>query len=1302
MHENTVRNWSRTGVLEAVQLPGSKFRRFREQDVERLAREREQAHSKKRLGAPEFVDAAYLDSWGGRRAEELLPHLVRRLLAGTPGIVGVTMRAEEGIRAAGWDGEVDDCPGTAWVPRGPSRWEMGTGSDPRGKAQSDYEKRSEEPLGVDPAATTFVFVTQRRWPNSQDWVRERKADGIWRDVRVIDADQLSGWLEASPSVHLWFSEQVGLRPLDVRTLEAWWERFARQTRPPLPADLLLAGRARAEAQLQEHVRGAPAPIAVEGRSREEVVAFVAATLLGIEEKDRPAAVVARSARGWERLSLSESPMVLLPDTEEEVDVQEAVSRGHHAIIPARPGDSPNLARIELPPIDRMVALEAFEAAGHPLSRAGRLAVLARRSFPALLRDPEIAVSARSRPPWAQGEHAHRVASLLLVGAWDAREADQGIVEKVVGPPWDDIEREIRTWLRTDDPPLVEHGGVWRVASPEGSWAVLEDALSQSALQRFCAAAEEVLLEIDPASELPAEERPMAGLRGMTREFSPTLRRGLAQGLALLGAFGDKPVSGAASAGDHARGVVHILMARANADESGGLWASLSDQLPLLAEAAPDEFLAGLELGLAGDGAVVGTMFQDRERGSVLFASSPHTGLLWALETICWSPDYLPGAAIELARLAELDPGGQLSNRPEATLRSIFLPWLPQTSASLELRFQVLDSVVERYPDVGWRLMLSLLPKSHDSSSHSSSPRFRDWVPSQLGATLQERLEAVAGLVDRLVEAAADRFDRWGELVEHLGPLPKGQRELLFDRLEQLPIDGATAADRLALWNKLSDEIGRHRSYPEAQWSIDDDSLSRLEALNARIEPKQAVERHARLFDWRPEIPHLERADYAQWQEGLAKVRAEAVGEVLALDETGALERLASASPQPRFVGISAAEVAGDDLTAQMVPLLGKAGADGQMASGWVAQMAWQGGEDWIGTMGERLPDWSPDQQAAFLLALRPGRFVWTLVDIAPEEASSEYWRVADLTGVDTADVEEAGGRLVESERPWAAIDLLSLHCSPHAKGDAAPSKELVAKVLDSGLQAQSADDRTRVVSAGYEIGVLLDYLEGMGADLETMARLEWAYFPLTEDAREPRALYGALGQDPSLFVELVSRVFRGKGEAKRDLDERAAALASHSWSVLDAWRRLPGLMDDDTIDGEHLRQWVREARLALADSDRGDVGDQQIGQLLSGSPPGVDGAWPAEPVRDLIEDIASPDLETGLEIGEHNARGVTSRGVYDGGDQERERSNEFAQWAAVVGAKWPRANRMLLRFADYYERQARNEDIRAQRRASED
>jgi excisionase family DNA binding protein len=39
VHENTVRNWQQRGLIRAVRLPGSGYRRFSVEDVERMRQE---------------------------------------------------------------------------------------------------------------------------------------------------------------------------------------------------------------------------------------------------------------------------------------------------------------------------------------------------------------------------------------------------------------------------------------------------------------------------------------------------------------------------------------------------------------------------------------------------------------------------------------------------------------------------------------------------------------------------------------------------------------------------------------------------------------------------------------------------------------------------------------------------------------------------------------------------------------------------------------------------------------------------------------------------------------------------------------------------------------------------------------------------------------------------------------------------------------------------------------------------------------------------------------------------------------
>jgi hypothetical protein len=102
--------------------------------------------------------------------------------------------------------------------------------------------------------------------------------------------------------------------------------------------------------------------------------------------------------------------------------------------------------------------------------------------------------------------------------------------------------------------------------------------------------------------------------------------------------------------------------------------------------------------------------------------------------------------------------------------------------------------------------------------------------------------------------------------------------------------------------------------------------------------------------------------------------------------------------------------------------------------------------------------------------------------------------------------------------------------------------------------------------------------------------------------------------------------------------------------------------------------------------------------MLAWAPGDADGTWPCEPVRDVIEVTRSRDLETGLYIGVKNKRGVTSRGMLDGGDQERDLARRYREHSEAARFEWPRTSAVLDRIADSYEAEAKEHDDDVERR----
>jgi len=237
----------------------------------------------------ELVTATDLEQWSERNdSREHLPTLVRRLILAVAAPDTLRMPAAEGVGLPGLDGEVTSPSGAPpFLPPNRSVWELGTGRDPEDKAQRDYRKRLATSTREQRGGVVFVFVTSRRWPGSQDWVDRRTADDDgWAGIRVLDAEDLAAWLALCPGVHRWLaSEQLGRDPHGVIGLRDWYRNWAERTQPPIPPALLLAGRDDHVHRLRDRLRAEPGEQLVASASRDESVAFLAASLMAEPPQD---------------------------------------------------------------------------------------------------------------------------------------------------------------------------------------------------------------------------------------------------------------------------------------------------------------------------------------------------------------------------------------------------------------------------------------------------------------------------------------------------------------------------------------------------------------------------------------------------------------------------------------------------------------------------------------------------------------------------------------------------------------------------------------------------------------------------------------------------------------------------------------------------------------------------------------------------------------------------------------------------------------------------------------------------------
>ena len=283
------------------------------------------------------------------------------------------------------------------------------------------------------------------------------------------------------------------------------------------------------------------------------------------------------------------------------------------------------------------------------------------------------------------------------------------------------------------------------------------------------------------------------------------------------------------------------------------------------------------------------------------------------------------------------------------------------------------------------------------------------------------------------------------------------------------------------------------------------------------------------------------------------------------------------------------------------------------------------------------------------------------------------------------DIALAVDKLMAVDRPRTAFHVLQLHEDAVSSAQLA---EVLAGISDGHEQDGPLPDGYRAARA----------IEALAKDesfpRRSIALLQFRYFRAFEIRSGALTLYSELAGDPEFFMELASLAFKPR-DADDDRLDVHASIVSTSWQVMHQGRAVPGAADDGTVDPTRFFDWVTQVRAQAEELHRKAPVDSTIGTWLSSCPADPDGVWPCQPVCELLEDPAADAIRNGFVCGVRNNRGVHSRGIFDGGLQERALADKYRALAQPLLGTFPMTAECLLDIARGYDFEARTYDDEA-------
>ena len=1249
-----------------------------------------------------------LDEWvrgNATDAQGVIVELVWRLVAASsPQPKERWFPLGDSIGQRGPDGHLDvDLAFGPFVPEGQSFWEIGTGVRARAKATSDYK----DLVSALPKSTrtdaTFVFVTplsgRRDWEHSwkEDaqgrWLMNRRARGDWRDVRVIDGTKLIDWMRQFPPVELWLAwKTIGTSPSKLETPEQCWDLVRTIGEPPqLTPKLFLANRDEACAKLKDIFAGTAVQLKLETRFPDHVIHFVAAYLADLADEVRadPAGrcLIVSGPDEWDTMSSQREKLILVADPTLDLSsetgtklIQKARRAGHAVIFGGPTGGIPDPASVPLRAPRPQQVQEALEQAGYSEERARVLTQKSGGNLGTLLRCLQ---NLSLMPEWAEDTDAADLAIAAFLGSWtDTSEADRRILEELSGNSYGEWIGKMREAALRPGTPLTQRDGSWKFAARYEGWYALGPKLFDEHLSKFRSAVTTALTEEDPQFELPHDERYAARVHGKVLEHSHLLRNGLAESLALLGSHSNAMTSCTHGAAEK---TAVLAVREILADADWKRWASLSGLLPLLAEAAPGEFLSAVENSLLSEPCPFDQMFA--EEGDGITGGTYMSSTLWALETLAWDPDHLSRVVICLGELAARDPGGNYANRPANSLTTIFLPWLPQTCATVAQRRTAVSALLNEHPDVAWKLLESLLPQTHSASMGSRKPAWREIIPDdwRKGVTRQEYYEQVVLYSEMAVTVAKSDRDKLAQLIDHMAHLPSETRQQLLKYLGSEAVIEMSEADRLKVWMELVDLVVHHRKFSDAEWAMNQDEVDQIASIAKSLAPASPALRHQRLFSEREIDLYEEKGDYKNQREVLENRRQRAVIEVAADGGVESVLSFATSVQSPWRVGVAFAAVAPQDADEAVLPDLLETDERqvAQFVGGFVGSKFRLNGWQWVD--GIDTEQWTSPQIAQFLAFLPFVPSAWERSKRLLGSDDAVYWSKT------TADPYEAETGLE------LAVDELTRHGRPHA----------ALRCLYTVLQCKHSLDAARAVRAlraalkseesahwvnAHEIVEIIKFLQDDSAvSLQELSQLEWEYLPLLgqHGGARPKLLEQRLGNEPKFFCEAIRLVFRSKKEESppSEPQEREQAVAANGYRLLSGWQFPPGSRADGSYSGTALTSWLEEVKKECEETGHLEIAMTMLGHSLYHVPEDPGGLWIHRSAAAVLNAKDAGDMREGFSTELFNSRGA--HWVDPTGSAERRLASQIKTRAdAVEHAGYHRLATTLREVATSYEADA--------------
>lgn len=1073
----------------------------------------------------------------------------------------------------------------------------------------------------------------------------------------------------------------------VTSLDIFWNRWG--TGPNgliLNYDIVLTGR-EPESLLVVDACNKASSICIESSSTSDALAFAAATILKNRPDDIARSYIIDSAEPYNDLADESIPLIFITTVLQ--NTYYPVSKGHSVILCVTKEDKylePN--KIILPNVDRHGFLDSLKASGIDSNQANQLSRDSNRESSSLRRLLGINIE---KPSWEDKYNLRYIIPALLLGSWDSScDADKEMVSTISGMTYSEFEKGVNEICISSESPIVKVRTIWKIKSPKLLMSRIYSNISQEYIYKYKEIFDLIIEDDDPHAKAKKEEKTLR-FWDDKHLFSGSLREGIVQTITLLAIVEEEN-------GASCRWIDKLIKEKFDRFD---VLRHLSNRNNLLwmTEASPSAFIDYIDKDIRNGAPIINELFKiERKQFSLVGSEIYYTELLTSLECLSWDINYLPKTTELLLNFCDYPNESNYINKPIQSLYNIYRFLLPQTLADFEERLKILSVMINKYPKATCLLLFMMLDGVINKGYHLSSQfrwRYSNKIKPQkvLHSTPSNQIINVIKLLLSHIEMTEENICKLIELSTKA--YMSCSRKIILDRIK-LEVDTIKGNEKI--FDCIRKDIARHRRYRSAKWAISEEDLSEYQKLLDTITPNDVVIENKHYFD-NILIVELymenDNDEYRKKIEASRLLRVKVLADIIEKKGDNGIWELSNVAKIKDCVAIALSDLKGDSYIYDVYSLYCQQQLDNTFVCRYFFELYSNNGYDKYLEYVYKLN--SINHLAIAVLLYAPGVNIRLchLVESMPDEIQKEYWSKVQVFHYEKNELIYIINRMKAVGRYSEILHMFDCK-EVYDELTIKQMLEILFEMMDKG----------EYQTLKQEIYYVAEILKSVNIPSESKKRnklllLELTLFDNLSDYMntEDIHLLDIIGKEPELMIEIVSMAYLEDEEFRQEDNltqvekSQREVFAYLAWGFLYNYHGVPGLNNDDSIDYEFLKYYIKTLYELAKLKHRTQIIPFVVGKILGNIPEYND--YPSDALCEIVEELNDDKIDTQIQCCLSNRRGMTTRSPFEGGTIEREHIKTFKKYKESVMLRSPRLVKIYDNEIRDYEYMAEREDQRA-------